>query len=73
MRRKRNKDLYKITIEILGYEHLKLRAKSPDEALALAKRYLQENKIEFNLTPERMTITNIKRNNNIYWEDLELE
>ena len=70
MKRKTNKDLYKITIEILGYEHLKLRAKSPDEALALAQRYLQENKIEFNLTPERMTITNIKRNNNIYWEDV---
>ena len=60
MRRKRCKDLYKITIEVLGYEHLKLRAKSPDEALDLAQRYLQENGIEFNLTPERMTIINIK-------------
>ena len=71
MRRKRSKDLYKITIEILGYEHLKLRAKSPDEALALAQKYLKENRIEFDLVPERMEIIGIKKNNQFQqWEDI---
>ena len=71
MRRKRNKDLYKITIEILGYEHLKLRAKSPDEALALAQKHLIENRIEFNLMPEEITVVDIKKNNEYQqWEDI---
>ena len=71
MGRKTNKDLYKITIEILGYEHLKLRAKSPDEALALAQKYLKENRIEFDLVPERMEIIGIKKNNQFQqWEDI---
>ena len=71
MRRKRNKDLYKITLEIKCFEDLKLRAKSPDEALALAQKYLKENRIEFDLVPERMEIIGIKKNNQFQqWEDI---
>ena len=71
MRRKRNKDLYKITIEIKCFENLKLRAKSPDEALALAQKYLKENRIEFDLVPEEIEIIDIKKNNKYQqWEDV---
>ena len=71
MRRKRNKDLYKVTIEIKCYESLKLRAKSPDEALGLAQKYLKENRIEFGLIPEKIEIVDIKKNNQYQqWEDV---
>ena len=71
MRMKRNKDLYKVTIEIKCFENLKLRAKSPDEALSLAQKYIKENRIEFSLIPEEIEIVDIKKNNKYQqWEDV---
>ena len=71
MGRKTNKDLYKITLEIKCFENLKLRAKSPDEALALAQKYLKENRIEFSLIPEEIEIVDIKKNNKYQqWDDV---